>query len=887
MASPTKRHADFRRSPLHAALALSILISSPTLAVSAQTAQKPNASTSIDIPAENLDAALEKLSTQTGIQFVYDAKSVAGRQAKALTGRLTWTEALDRLLQGTGLEYRQISDATVVIRPSGQPVEKGAEPAAAPTSKGKIAGNAPIANMEATTVTGTRIRGGTTPSPVITIGAENIQEEGFSDLGQVIRSVPQNFNGGQNPGVIALNLAGGGVQNANLTGGSSLNLRGLGPDATLTLLNGRRMAYGGFVQAIDISAIPVEAVERIEIVADGASAIYGSDAVGGVGNVVLRRDFDGFTVGTRYGTATDGGAATREYTATGGTTWSSGGVIATYKRAFVDPIYARQRDYTDDLTEPYTLYPGSDSSNALLSAHQSMGDKIELHLDAVKNKRNQHYSYVVFGTLIGVAGESKTSLISPSVDLFLPNDWTLSVAGTFAKDEYQHFQSDDDLTTGIPEDQDHDAMYNKSHVYEASAEGPVFELSGGDARLAVGMGYRTNSLLFNRHITEDSVVANGDNGSRFAYAEISLPLVGSESDNITAPRLEATAALRTEDYNGYGRVTTPKLGLIYDPNADFTLKASWGKSFKMPTLYQLHQTRFVAVDHPSYYGGTDDPPTALAMEDGGGNPNLGPERARTWTTSLLFHPAALPGLETELTWFDIDYSDRVVNPILAWYEALTNPIYAPFVHYAPTVEKLAEVVAQADSFTNYADTPYDPANVVALIDTYLVNASHQRIKGLDLSGSYLLDVGPGSLTIRGSASWLDSTQQVLAGQEASDLAGTLFNPPKLNGRLGAVWNRGGFSASAFANYIGGVTDTLDRRKGASFTTLDAVARYNIGIRHGAWSNVEVALSAQNLFDRHPPLYSVPESLSSYVPAYDSNNYSPIGRFVSLSVSKHW
>ena len=51
------------------------------------------------------------------------------------------------------------------------------------------------------TVTGTRIRGGTTPSPVITIGSEQIQQEGFADLGQVIRSVPQNFNGGQNPGV--------------------------------------------------------------------------------------------------------------------------------------------------------------------------------------------------------------------------------------------------------------------------------------------------------------------------------------------------------------------------------------------------------------------------------------------------------------------------------------------------------------------------------------------------------------------------------------------------------------------------------------------------------------------------------------------------------------
>src|SRR3546814_19383184 len=76
------------------------------------------------------------------------------------------------------------------------------------------------------------------------------------------------------------------------------------------------MAYSGFVQAVDISAIPIEAVERIEIVADGASAIYGSDAVGGLANVILKRDFDGVTVGARYGPAPAGGLATPEYALT-------------------------------------------------------------------------------------------------------------------------------------------------------------------------------------------------------------------------------------------------------------------------------------------------------------------------------------------------------------------------------------------------------------------------------------------------------------------------------------------------------------------------------------------------------------------------------------------
>src|SRR5690625_3643622 len=95
-----------------------------------------------------------------------------------------------------------------------------------------------ITTLESVQVTGTRIRGGTTASPVITIGSEQIQQEGFTDLGQVIRSIPQNFSGGQNPGVLSGNLQGAGVANQNMTGGSSLNLRGLGPDATLTLLNG-------------------------------------------------------------------------------------------------------------------------------------------------------------------------------------------------------------------------------------------------------------------------------------------------------------------------------------------------------------------------------------------------------------------------------------------------------------------------------------------------------------------------------------------------------------------------------------------------------------------------------------------------------------------------
>src|SRR3546814_18977235 len=89
-----------------------------------------------------------------------------------------------------------------------------------------------------------------------------MREEGVTDRGEVIRSLPQDFDGGQNPGAVNTSSSLGSGANGTTTGGSGLNLRGLGPDASLTLLNGRRMAYGGRSQSVDISAIPVAAVER-------------------------------------------------------------------------------------------------------------------------------------------------------------------------------------------------------------------------------------------------------------------------------------------------------------------------------------------------------------------------------------------------------------------------------------------------------------------------------------------------------------------------------------------------------------------------------------------------------------------------------------------------
>ena len=844
-------------------------------------AQRNDAPQVYAISAGDLANALDQLASQSKVQIIYPSELVRGKTAPAVSGQQTWREALQKLLTGNGLEWGLVNDTTVVIRQSGKAEPAREEPATSPhKQKEKLEQKPEPTTLQSVTVTGTRIRGGSTPSPVITIGSEQIQQEGFADLGEVIRSVPQNFNGGQNPGVIG---AASGIGNQDLTGGSSLNLRGLGADASLTLLNGRRLAYDGFSQGVDISAIPVEAVERLEIVPDGASAIYGSDAVGGVANVILKPDYDGVALGARYGGATEGGLATREYTAAAGTTWASGGLIATFEDTDVDPIYTRQRNYTEYLSDPYTIYNGSDSRSGLVSVHQSMGDVAELRLDALRTERDitqyvpsqpgSHYRYSM---------EPSITLVSPSIAFSLPHDWSLTLSGTYGKDDDIYSRHLVSAAGSVLVTRDY--YNNKSRSSEIGAEGPLFPVWGGDARLAIGAGGR--KYEFHDLPKVSGSPFGGDESVRFAYAELDLPFVSPSLGVPGIHRLEFSAAMRGEDYDSFGRVTTPKFGVIYDPTADFTLKASWGKSFKAPTLLQRYESKDAYLWSASAVGASGSPADATVLESYGGNADLRAERARTWTASLALHPEALPGLDAELTWFDIDYTDRVVQPVV-YQQALSNPAYADFVDPSPTPEQIQDFLAVYNSaFYNLSGAAYDPGKVVAIVYDQYVNAARQRIKGLDLSGSYRFGLGSGQLVVRGSASWLDSAQTTSAGQPEQTLAGTVFNPAKLNGRIGAVWTCGGLSASGFVNYTSGVTNRFApvTEKTASFTTVDTTINYGVGERAGVFSGLTLGLSVQNLLNRAPPLYTA--ATATYVP-YDATNYSAIGRFVSVSVSKRW
>ncbi len=154
------------------------------------------------------------------------------------------------------------------------------------------------------------------PSPVLTVDREAIENSGYANLQQLLEKIPVNGNG-------AFSTRGNN-QDSSANGAASISLRGLGADATLVLVNGRRVAISSFAESIttnfvDINTIPVAAIERVEVLKDGASAVYGSDAVAGVINIVLREDFDGFEVSAGYGDVTSGSSSEKNFSAIWGT----------------------------------------------------------------------------------------------------------------------------------------------------------------------------------------------------------------------------------------------------------------------------------------------------------------------------------------------------------------------------------------------------------------------------------------------------------------------------------------------------------------------------------------------------------------------------------------
>jgi outer membrane receptor protein involved in Fe transport len=462
--------------------------------------------------------------------------------------------------------------------------------------------------------------------------------------------------------------------------------------------------------------------------------------------------------------------------------------------------------------------------------------------------------------------------------------WEVALSGTYARERINYTV---DVFNGSARSPLAAGFYhNGAQSVELAADGPLVTLPAGPAKLALGGGYR-KILFANNRGAGSFLNFSRSQADRYAYGELSVPLVSPEMGVPAIYRLNLSAAARYESYSDAGSVTTPKFGIIYSPVRGLDLKASWGRSFRAPTLYQRFQPPNLTLIGAGVVGDADAPPGSTALYIQGGNPGLRPERATTWSVTASLQPVQLPGLKLEASYFDVRYVDRIVTPIGFITQSLSDPTYAAQVTWNPTPAMVEAALARAGTLVNGTGAPFDPAQVIAFIDNSNVNAGRQWAHGVDLLASYRGAVGADQIVVDVDTSHLVSHRRISAAQPDLPLAGILFNPPNWRGRASATWIHDDLSLNATANYTGKLRDTrfTPAIELPDQVRFDLTARYKTnvtGLR--GLDGLEVALGVQNVFDATPPLIFV--SQVSDTP-YDSTNYSPLGRVVSIGIAASW
>ena len=855
-------------------------------------------------------------------------------------------------------------------------------------------------------VTGTSIRGvAAAGSPTVGVGIEELKASGAGTASDAVRMLPQVLNLGADE---SRNSFSGGAQDAaaNSTAVRAANLRGVGPEATLLLLNGRRLAPNGVIKALsDLDQIPTSSVNRIEVVTDGASAIYGSDAVAGVVNLITRKEFDGAETTLRYGFADD--VSQKQFSQTLGKTWDGGGFFFSFEHNERGHLSGADRDFASQNrtarggsdARPFTASPGNIviggvryalpagngvgvNPSALVAGTANRYDEAAYSDLLPKQNRNtvlfnihQHVDENLEVWYEGFYTRRKYNLAAPpalfSVAVRNTNPWYVSPAGQASETiEYRLNEDSDPNSTGFENAQqnavgfnfdlpkqwriaayvDHsmsrgfqdrknvlnnaaltaalasanpatafnpfgDGSFNRTNNpglldiidanratwgtniakdFSIKADGPLFELPGGAVRVAIGAEYHDNS--FKQTLQANNVLASGASTYKLVgnsrnihsvYGELFVPIVGGANALPGVQRLELSLAGRREDYSDFGKTTNPKIGLIYAPTSDLTLRATYGTSFRAPSLVdaadQIKNIFIQNLTDPASPTGT-----TRGLFTNGGNSQLGPETAKTWSAGLDWKPRWLDGLNVSATWYKIQYDNRID---VAPNTALANgSIYAALIVRRPAASDTAgtaafdALVAQAMGSPDLQN-PIEPlSNINVLIDGRRQNLGLLDQRGLDVSARYAFSTPAGDWTVGTEvAKILKLERKSAAASPWIDALDTFGNPVDLRVRGSLGWRLDGWSANVFANYTDSYLNTAitPNVKVKSQTTWDATASYAFG-EDSRWAKgVRVSANVMNLFDKDPPV------VLNGTFSWDSQNASAIGRFVSLEISKAW
>lgn len=918
------------------ALAIAVTAAA-ALALSASTSFAADSASRFDLPAESLDKALRDFAIQIHCQISYEPALVAGLQAPEIRGEYTPSAVLSILLKGTKLRAVNVTEdmiqvvetsatTTRVMTPDSEsesaygaksmrvayagPVEatstateatqeetkQNSNAKAVPVdrehSKKAIATEPEPDSLAEVVVTGTHIRGLTdSPSRVQIYDRSQIDRMGAGSVADFMKLLPENLGSiseGTISGVANLGLA----STSNAVNGAAVNLRGLGADATLILMNGRRIAPGSYLgDFTDVSLIPLAAVDHIEVSPDGASAIYGADAVGGVVNFIMRKDFDGAETRARFGTVAHGDRHEITVGQTVGHQWSSGSALASYEYADSTPLSAADRSYSSTALQPFNLLPEQIRHGGLVTLDQRLADTVAIFFDGTFAHRSTYTDTATVSYIHHDPADINAYSATAGSRVALPNDAQLEVSAGYANNRTRL----DSLN--MPAGRKTFSAKSDSVVSEVDAkvDGPLWSMPAGAIKYAVGGQYRNESYDYKNLLT--AAINHPGRHVSAAFAELHIPIIAANSERVAEERLSLNLAGRYEHYSDFGSSTNPQLGLLWRATRGLKVRGTYGTSFEAPLLKDLNPaiTQAYAVPNADPRGGGSQPcypPTSInnctnVLFVLGGNAGLQPQKATTWTVGLDVEPEATPYLRASIGYYHIDFRDRITVPVsqvpTLGALRLESTLGSKIVQRNPS-PALIQSYAANPVFINPFNI--DLATIGALIDLRVQNLSRVTTNGLDLHTSSVVGLPFGKLDVGVDATYiLKFTNQFSSASPTVDYLNTPYNPVNLKARGHASMMLGPFSFSAFLNFTNSYDDnrTATPLHVASWTTADATLAYESGARGGALKNSSLYLSIVNIADRAPPYVANP-----HFPVYfDGVNANTLGRYYSVLFAKQF
>ena len=759
-------------------------------------------------------------------------------------------------------------------------------------------------------VTGSLIRGlprEYIASPVFSYDKGDVVRSGSNSMSEYILTIPQNFASDLSDFGTAATSIGTSLSTATsynqFDAFSAFALRGLASDATLTLINGRRMPSVGMVEASTVSVIPSALIEHIDIISDGASATYGADAVAGVVNIVTRKATDGVELRTRGGVMTETGAKSWDASALAAKSWGSGSIygMASYQRRdeFVgDPVFSSGTPLQ------ISQLPQEDLSGFYAGIRQEAGD-ITLSIDASRFQRDRRARLDFPDT-----PRSNRDYRSKTTGWTLNGNMHWNGEGETAVDvnfDYGETDSGSRLTYGSGRRTGYNHR-NTLFVAEATGQTALASLPAGPLIVAGGAQYRVETLETDAAIFFH--LAGAKRRAQSVFGEVNIPIVGPDMAVPLIRSLTVSAAARFEDL-GFDSALAPKVGVRWQLDRSLALRGTYARSFLVPrfrdTIGIAEQVSFWSQPFPYLPAGEQNPAlpdgNALVIYRAGANPGLETQQADTFTAGADFTPVFLPGLTVKVGYYRIKIKGRVVTP--SQDDAATLMDLQRFNLLTPSAEQTAAIINNPTTFRWFSanvpfigdgetvvwDAPSEiPSDLIsqvqAIIDIRPQNFAVESTDGIDLDLSY-----DGSLF--GGAARLHVTGQYIlnldlragSGVPVSRLDGyAQASDLRLNGSL--VWGLGGFSIGSVVNYVDGFTDNrpgVTPVKVGSYTTASLFLGFDLSrlTKSPALAEAEVQLVAANIFDQRPPAI-----LNGYL-GFDPYNNPPNPRTISLVVTKRF